>query len=234
MPKYLRYLHLTTVSLGLVAAVGLAFNLSMFIILFPKVTQLQPIGSPWETLGIVAGLNVFFIATFHISGITSLLMHIIVMRKPSIIKVVGIVVGIISGLMILSDLAMIQDIGHQYEAGLGTTGEWTILFINYALHILFLILTMYSVLYEIRAHQTLPPVAARDEVVFQTLHMTGLICGAFGVVAILAALIGTVTPWILMQIVFVIGTIILIPYSIVIGIWIIKTWQARLGVDEKQ
>jgi hypothetical protein len=234
MPKYLRYLHLTTVSLGLIAAVGIVFNLGMFITLFPKVTQLQPIGSPWETLGIVAGLNILVITIFHISGISSLLMHVIVMRKPSIIKVAGVVVGIISALMILSDLAMIQDIGHQYEAGLGTRAEWTILFINYALHVLFLVLVMYSVLHEIRAHQALPPVAARDEVVFQTLHMTGLICGIIGAITILAALFAMVTPWILQQIVFVIGTIILIPYVIVLGIWIFKTSQVRSGVDEKQ
>lgn len=237
MKKSLRTMHLLSLSLGFISAIGLAFNVIMFILLYPKVMQFQPVDSVWETLGIVVGLNALIIALFHLSGVMTLLLHILRQKVASIIGVLAIVLGTISGLMILADLSMLGDIGKEYELGWDTSGEWTILFISYGLHAVFLVLALIRLIVNLeKAKGQQPRTVLKDEVLFLSLHNTGWICGGLGLLAILAAWLAKTPLWLLHEIVIILSSLILLPYVLVLGVWLFKQRKAKASewLDEKQ
>ena len=72
MSRFLKSLHLTALSLGFLAAVAAAFNLVIFSILYPQVTQLLESQPTWETYGVVAAINIIIIAFYSLTSVVAL------------------------------------------------------------------------------------------------------------------------------------------------------------------
>ena len=111
MSKFLHRLHVLSISLGLVAAIGFVYNIVILGLLFPKVERFDPIGTQWEIAGIVVGVCLFVIAAFHLAAVLALLLSMIERRSASWRLAALLVLGLLSGIMILADLTMLQEIG---------------------------------------------------------------------------------------------------------------------------
>ena len=180
MSRFLKSLHLTALSFGFLAAVAIICNLVIFSILYPQVTQLMEQQPSWETYGIVAAINIIVIAFYQLFSVIALLAHLISQKKTSFLIVAAITIGIISGLMVVGDITLLSDIGSEYEVGWQTRGEWWILFISYGLHILSLVLGIISLIRNLKQQAGSEEQILKDEVLFLSLHSTGIICGALG------------------------------------------------------
>ncbi len=237
MGKGLHRLHILSISLGLVAAIGFVYNSVILGLIFPKVERFDPIGTQWEIAGIVVGASLFMIALFHLVAVLTMLLRALNLRAVSWRVAALLVLGILSGILILADLTMLQEIGKQYAQGWHSTGEWTILFTSSALHALFIGFTLPALLANLREPGSSPDEPMlKDHVVFQLTHLTGFLCGALGTAAWIIAVALQVPAWILEQIVFTLGGLILIPYCLILLIWL---WFKRKDFipdwfDEKQ
>ncbi len=237
MRKHLRRLHVLSISLGIVAAIGFVYNIVILGMLFPRVERFDPIGTQWETAGIVVGVSLFVIALFHLSGVLTLLLSMLARRAASWRLAAIIFLGVISGILILADLTMLQEIGKQYAQRWHSTGEWIILFTSSGLHALFIGLALPALLSNLREQRS--PEAEpmlKDHVLFQLTHITGLLCGSLGLAALIAALAFQVPTGIVEQTVFVLGSLVLAPYLLILLTWL---WSKRKeGIrewfDEKQ
>jgi hypothetical protein len=236
MSRTLKNFHLFSLGFGFLATIALIFNLVFLSLLYPLITGFQELAPTWETLGIVAALNIIVIALFHLSSVLTLLIHLILQKQTSTLKIAAISLGVISGVMILGDIALLSDISKEYLMGWQTRGEWIILFISYGLHVLYIALGMYFLFTNLEKEQ--PPVeqTVKDEVLFLSLLSTGWICGCLGLLAVIAALFTTIPSWIMVQAIPTFGSIILSPYCLILGIWLFRSKLERLSswLDEKQ
>jgi hypothetical protein len=236
MSQLLKRLHLLSLSFGFLSAVALIFNTVIFILLFPEVTQFQELSRPWESFGLVVGLNFLAISLFHLSTVVTLLMHLTIQKTTTRLKGITVALGIISGIMILVDMVLLSDIGKEYVHGLQTRGEWIVLFISYGLHVIFLILALISIITNLEEDQKPAENVLKDEVLFLSLHSTGWVCGCLGTLCVAAAFFTKIPTRIMIQVIPTFGTLILSPYVFILGLWLYKKRGEKIGswLDEKQ
>lgn len=236
MSRFLKSLHLTALSLGFLAAVAAAFNLVIFAILFPQVTQLLEEQPNWETYGVVAAINIIIIAFYQLISVIALLAHLITRKKTSALVVAAIAIGIISGLMVLGDITLLSDIGNEYEAGLQTRGEWLIVFASYGLHLLSLGMGVVALVGNLKGDAQPAEQPIKDEVLFLSLHTTGVICGILGLAGILAGVFSSLESWMLQMVVGITSLLIISPYLVILAIWLFRRFWGlpSPGLDEKQ
>ena len=58
MSRFLKSLHLFSLSFGFISVVALIYNTGIFLILYPQVTQFVELDPAWESYGIVAAINI--------------------------------------------------------------------------------------------------------------------------------------------------------------------------------
>ena len=236
MSRIMKSFHLFSIGTGFLASIAWLFNIVFFILLYPRITGLQAVDPTWENLGIVAGLNIIIIAIFHLSSVLTLLAHLIFHKKFSYIQISAVVVGIISGIMIMADLAMLSDIGKEFTIGWQTRGEWTILFMSYGLHVAALTLGLISLINNLETGVEPSEAIIKDEVLFLSLVSTGVISGWLGLLGVFTAWISDAPIQIMEQIVPVLGLIVLAPFVVILVIWLLRSIlsSVRSGLDEKQ
>jgi hypothetical protein len=236
MDKFLKHLRITSISLGVIAASGLIYNLILFAYLRPKVLNFETLVGQMEILGLLTGLSLALIGIFHLVTVITLLAQIIIQRLAGTLKILTIVIGIISGLLLLSDLAMLQDIGKQYVQGWNSASEWNILFINHGLHVLFTILAFLTFATRSGKEDRPEEIVVKDDVLFIAAHMTGLLCGIIGLTAILVALVTRLRLSIFEILSVTIGVLVLLPYLLTLGIWLFMKRKEKITdwLDEKQ
>lgn len=236
MSRFLKSLHLTALSFGFLAVVAIICNLVMFSILYPQVTQLLEQQPNWETYGIVAVINITVIAFYQLFSVLALLAQLISQRKTSFMIVAAITIGIISGLMVVGDISLLSDIGSEYQAGWQTRGEWWILFGSYGLHILSLVLGILSLIGNLKEEERSEEQVLKDEVLFFSLHSTGVICGALGLIGVAAGLFSQLSLWMMERIVVVLSSLVLAPYLVILTVWLFRHWFGESSpiLDEKQ
>jgi hypothetical protein len=168
--------------------------------------------------------------------VITLLAHLITQKKTSLLIVAAIAVGIISGLMILGDITLLSDIGNEYEVGLQTRGEWQILFASYGLHLVSLVLGLLVLIRNLNQDHKPQEKALKDEVLFLSLHSTGVICGALGLTGVSAGILSQLSLWMMERIVVIVSLLVLSPYLVTLAIWLFRRlWgESSPGLDEKQ
>jgi hypothetical protein len=160
-------------------------------------------------------------------------------RKISAFNIFFLVSGIISFLAIFSTIAILSDIGKEYEHGLDTSGEWIFLDIFPIINAVFYILTyifLISAFRNLKLKKDLKPMV-KDEIVFVVAQFVGIVCGVLGL------------GWIFMNVVFIpkyisyvkfYGMItcilLLLPYFLIVSYWFLIKFRERIKdwYDEKQ
>jgi len=235
MNKFYKRLQTITLSFGIIAACGLIYNLILFLYLQPRTLQFDLVPGQMDSFGILCGVSLVVIGIFHLLAVITLLLQI-VKKKAGVFRILAIVLGILSGLLLLSDLSMLQDIGNEYVLGWDTSGEWTILFINSGLHILFTILALFILSKRERKSNELSEIVKKDDVLFITTHTTGLICGVIGLLFIAVILLLSLPRSVIEMISIPIGLMVLLPYLLIWSIWLVNKRKEKITewLDEKQ
>jgi hypothetical protein len=236
MSRFLKSLHLSTLGLGFLSVVALGLNVLIFSFLYPRVTGLMEMEPSWESYGVVAAINIIILALFQLVSVTTLLCYLILEKRTYTLLVLALAAGILSGLMVLGDISLLSDIGKEYLQGWQTRGEWMMLFGSYGLHLAALALTLAVTFRNLHAEPQRREGALKDEVLFLTLHSTGLISGGLGLVGVAAGLLSNLSLWMMERIVVILSLVTLSPYLVILAVW---TFRRRLGgltpgLDEKQ
>jgi len=232
----LKRLRIASLSLGIIAACCLIYNLGLFVYLRPRVLTFEALGEQTIILGDLTGLSLVLIGFFHLCTVITLLLQITVQKSASKLKVLVGVIGTISGLFLLSDLALLSDIGKEYVQGWDTSGEWIILFINHGLHALFTILAFPALISGTKRDEQPGEIAAKDDVLFAAALTTGLLCGGIGLIVVIFALASPLPAWLIEYISTPIGIVILLPSLLAFGVWLFLKRREKVKdwFDEKQ
>jgi len=138
--------------------------------------------------------------------------------------------------LLFSDLAMLQDIGHQFEANLPFQEEWNILKANFFIHLVYILISLAIIvlshsLYFCRSSFKIE----KDDALFLTLHYTGSLSGICGLVFLLATL------WIQKQQISgsillaipMFSLVIMSPFFFILVLWLLERIRRRSMWDDE-
>ncbi len=232
MKKLQKLLSYTIALLGfasLLAFIASYFTLEM---LRPKMICFETITKAEESLINYFGINLLFFFAFCLLFLFKLAGYLKKAKKISLFSLFLLAITILSLLFIFGDIALINDIGKQYKAGLSQP-EWAILYLLMAFQFSSALILTYANLFKLRKGQL--KYVARDSNIFTTVQYVGLICGSIGLTS---ASLGFFFPraWNLHTHVTLSSIILLTPYVLAVVYWFISKLQEkpRQWYDEKQ
>ncbi len=238
MKKWLKVSSYTTLGLGALSFCCLIYNIIAFEYFRPRTINFEELGPNADTLSLFIYLGLFVMFVFHISAILTTVYQMQLFGSENNIRRVTLIIGIISFMTIFADFGLLSDIGKESRLGWDVKGEWIILYLTLIPQILFYILIFISVMTGLRSlrNKYLPEKHFKDETVFYAVHYTGLLCGAFGLLATFMKFIVHTALWNLKFLVVYDIIFIIIPYSLVAFYWLFMKRKEKLAdwYDEKQ
>jgi hypothetical protein len=224
--------------LGLVSVSWLVYDFIAYGILRSRMLAQEPLRPLDEKLGLLIwiGLAVFLI--FHITSFIAIASQFHRYKKTDALRVIALIVGIISCVLILTDIACLSDIGNEYETGLEVENEWSTLYKTTVFHGIFFIVMLANLVTVLSRKQKalLEEPVLRDEIIFNLMHGVGVCCGAIGLLVTFASFLGRQSRPILEFAFPFVLLLTLIPYAVVASYWLImKLREERVDWwDEKQ
>ena len=106
----------------------LIYGFVAYGILFPKIRRLEPLTRmDWQLDRFIDyGLVIFLL--FPIIGFIAIASQFRYFRKASALRIIALILGIFSCLLLFGDIAGINDVFHEYEKG-QVAGEWKLLYL---------------------------------------------------------------------------------------------------------
>jgi len=220
------------ITLGIVSLGLLAYCLFACIYIQTRlIPSLEEIPTQIETIGNL------IIPALLVTGIYHLMLLFRALRSQTgkFIDSVYIVLIIISGITLLSDLTLLNDIGKEYALW-DVGGQWAMVYAFMAVHVLTVV---WGLLRAAKRQPGLAPLkeSIRKEGMSLSLYQIGLICGILGILGVVFAYSGLVVPnrfSVLFSI--LIAGLALFPLVLFVVYWLIrlKNIPAREWLDEKQ
>ncbi|MCG9480045.1 MAG: hypothetical protein K9H14_07555 [Actinomycetia bacterium] len=237
MKRIIKTCNISLTALGIIALAGYIYNLVFYERLRLPVLAFGDINPILDQMQITAAIFFILIFLFHWAAITYLVINLRFFRRESLFISVLFFLAILSMLMVMGDFALLSDIGKEYQQGWDTSGEWVILYISQALHLVFWVLlaVWMAASVRIRKQQDSQQVIVRDESIFINAQYIGIFCGLSGIAVFV--LLSTALPlWALKKGIFSVSMVIILPYLLIALYWLILKLKekGREWYDEKQ
>ena len=219
---------------GVIAsAVMLAYNIGTFVWYYLNLTPQNMGGTQWSA--VLVALCMIGLGIAHLIALYALWQDVRQGGRPSILRSVAISLGVVSAIMLFADIAALSDIGKQTLAGMGSRGEWLIVFSDNGLRIVYLLLAALALAQASRrARDTSLKDDPRD-VEFITVHEVGFVSAILAVAAIILAVIFPVMEPYRAYLIWLFTAISIAPWALMLVLWFV-TRQKSVGRwwDEKQ
>jgi len=237
MKKTINILSWISLVLAVFSIGGLVYNILFYERIRPLILRFEDITAILDKMQIPAAASFILIFIFHISAILYIFFQIMFFKRESFLRALLFFLSIISGLMVLGDFALLNDMGKEHKAGLDTSGEWPVLYISQLVHILFIILLILLIFLTFRKLSKIhdEDIVLKDEAIFINAQYIGIFCGLFGI-GVFSALSAFTKLWALKKGIFIISFISVLPYILIVVYWLIIKAKEKTGswYDEKQ
>lgn len=232
MKKHYSVTRVLNISLGFISTAVLVFAFLVLTRLHPKMVAFDTLSSLETSLLTAVGFGLLVIFLFHLLSLLQTVRFIKFAEQVNNLPIFFIIIGVISLILIFSDIALLMDIDNQYRSALSQP-EWSLLFpiliFQFFIVILFLGLHLSGHLYR----KTLEKVT-RDVNIFLIIQYVGLLCGFAGLTMSILGFIFS-RGWMSFH---TIGTIVILifPYGLAVLFWLITKLREkdRQWFDEKQ
>jgi len=232
MTRFNKFVKNASIILAIIGLGFFVFDIVIFLRLQPRMVVFDVITQAEENLFFGTGAGLLVYLGFCISA----LLHIAnYLRKAPEVKFryIALVVGIVLSLLfVFSDFALMNDIVKQYRLGLSQP-EWLLVYILIGFQVVtlcvYLIVQRVSLSKEVLLQQV-----ALDSNIYLAAQYIGLVCGFMG---LSFSVLGFIFPggWNLTVHTTITMIILLIPYALAVGYWLItKIQEKKLLYDEKQ
>lgn len=230
--RYQRSIRAGLIS-AIAAAVMLAYNIAAFIWYYLNLTP-QNMDESRVTAALVA-LCMIGLGIVHLILLYALWRDVRCGGRPSILRSVAISLGVVSAIMLGADVGALSDIGKQTLSGMGSSGEWLIVFSDNGLRVVFLLLAVASLIRASRRIREKSPKDDPRDVEFITVHEVGFVSAILAVGAIFLAFVFPVLEPFRASLVWLFTAIAIAPWGLMLILWFV-TRQKRMERwwDEKQ
>ena len=179
MKKLIKISNNTTLVLCSVSIVGLIFTNAFFLTLRDIIIKTGDVEGMLERFSIPVVLTYLIFGFFHLAAIMAIILHLNLFKRGNFLRAFLFFISIISLLMLFGDYALMSDISKEYIFGL--PGEFNILFLSQALHLIFYILMLVLLLQTRKAADTVKKeTVMRDEAIFINAQYIGILSGISG------------------------------------------------------
>lgn len=193
----------------------------------------------FEQIGEALQLRIIFAVVYHILILYFLIVQFRYYNRFIPITLIAFIVGIVSFIMIAGEWSSLHDISYDLRsAKFYDKNELLVLILVMSPQFVFSILSFISAKRFLKGDKSDfgSQRVVIDEVMFQTIHYTGLICGFLGVFFFIALLSYKLPTQYMYVILILYGGFLLLPYLVSVIYWImIKKKEKQAGwSDEKQ
>ena len=148
-----------------------------------------------------------------------------------------VVMIVLSGITLLSDLTFLMDIGKEYRL-FDVTGEWMMLYGFTAFQLITVVIGFVLILKKepIKAHLFRID-NSEQENLFLSMHHIALVCGALGLIGVALSMTGLIVPLqFRTALMIVVSVLVICPLVLIILYWLVSMAKSRRGewTDEKQ
>ncbi len=222
---------LTAIKFSAPAAGAFFIGLSAALYWFYKNLTPDDLGPDW--LAMATAVAILALGLYHLIALLALWVSARAADKPNIVRSFSIAVGCVSAVSLAASAVALSDIGHQTEAGLASTGEWTILLINLIITLLFIISSLLVLpVYKIKP---IAPFIINDDMLFITTNEVGLLSSLMAVCAIVLGLIYPILEAYREAVIVIYTTISLAPWGLMLLGWFLsRRKKISKWWDEKQ
>ena len=225
---------LSAVKFSAPAAGALFIGLSAALYWFYRNLTPDDLGPEW--LAIAVAIAILALGLYHLITLFALWISSRAADKPNIVRSFSIAAGCVSAVSLAVSAVALSDIGHQTEAGLSSSGEWTIILINLIITLLFLVSSL-AVLPAYKKKITAPFII-NDDMLFITTNEVGILSSLMAVCAIVFGLIYPVLETYRGAVIVIYTTITLAPWGLMLLGWFLsrrkkisKWWDEKQMVD---
>ena len=224
--------------LGTLAVAGMGYCFWAYFrlreILVPSLTELPPLVDRM-TIGII--LSVFVMAVFHLFLLVFSLRRLTAQETPRFFNAVFFSAVILSGMLILSDAALLHDLGEEYLFW-DISMEWTLLLVLSAFQMVVMLVGLLlqartTLLLEVKLFER---VQRGDDVVFISMNQVGLTCALAGLALLAPPYLLPLAEryragWLL-----ALACLAVMPLLLIAIYWLLRNRQKKLNalLDEKQ
>lgn len=226
------------IGLGSLAVLAMVYCFWVYfklrVLLVPSLTEITP-QIDRMTIGII--LSVFLIAVFHLFLLVFSLRRLTAQEQPGFLNAAFFSAVIFSGILILSDAALLHDLGKEYLIW-DVSMEWTMLLVISGYQMLVMLIGLF-----LQARTAPQPdvmlfesIRRGDDVVFISLNQVGLVCAVVGLVLLFPPYLFPLAEryraiWLLALAGLAVAPLILIALY-----WLLRNRQNKLNtlLDEKQ
>ena len=186
--------------------------------------------------GWIGLIGYLFIFAFHVSAFIFIIFQFRYSETLHVLKVATLVAGVLSLFALGVEKVMFDEIGREYYMEGGKPGEVKLLYIAFAINVIFNVLAFFLIFksYTIPSVRV-PDSKPKDEIVFTIAQYMGIVSGLMGIV-LTVGLITWQTPggrfWVFLPFYF----LFLLPYIITVCYWLSLKRREKIldWYDEKQ
>lgn len=223
----------TTAAIGVAAGAALLIAYALLEMLRPKMIAFEPLTSSEEGLVNYVGVGLLLALLFCVLAVYRIIRFSVRAQRLSLFHLLVIAGGVLTPLFIFGDIALLGDIGNQYEDRLAQP-EWSVLYIVMAFQLLAIAGLVYAVLFTLHNANQARPVA-RDSSVYLLAQFVGFLCGIVGLAFTVLNFFFPRPLWMVQAQIIPTLAVMLAPYALMVGFWlIVKLREGGEWFDEKQ
>ena len=223
----------TIAAIGVAAGVALMGAYVFLETLRPKMVAFEPLTAGEKALLNYVGIGLMLALIFCILAVARIVRFSARTQRLLPLHVLVVAAGVLALLFIFSDIALLSDIGKQYELGLSQP-EWTVLYGVMAFQVLAVVGLLYATTFTLGTSNAGMEVS-RDSTIFLLAQVVGVLCGGVGLALTVTNFRFPRPLWMVQAQMVPIMVVILAPYALMAALWmLVKLREGGEWFDEKQ
>ena len=209
----------TTAAVGLAAGAAMLIAYALLETLRPKMVAFEPLTAGEEGLVNFVGVGLLLALVFCVLALFRIIRFSARTQRLSPFHLLVIAGGVLTPLFIFGDIALLSDIGKQYEHGLSQP-EWGVLYTVMAFQLLAIAGLLYAILFTLRNGESNTTIS-RDGTVYLLAQIVGVICSGVGLTFTVLNSFFPRPLWMMQAQIIPTLIVMLAPYALMVGLWVV-------------
>jgi len=233
MKQKMKLLRIVNLVLGMISIAFFVFDTFVFLRLQPKMVAFVPLTHFEKPLLTWIGVGLLILLLFYLLSVLQLASFMKQADRVRGSDILLLILGVVAGVLVFSDVALFSDINKQYLAGFDQP-EWSLVYPIMGFQLVIVLVYMVFHLSGKWQRKSAEKIN-RDVNIFLMVQYVGLVCGLMGL-SIMSLGFFYPSGWNLLTHTLITGAILTFPYILSLGYWLVTklSEKDRQLFDEKQ